>query len=80
MRVRDDHGLRRYQPCEYGCACGQRANEVVWQRTPAIDWNRSDYGPVYARTKKFCEHMVRQLLAWTCRARFSAGSQHCAGR
>src|SRR5262249_51523237 len=27
----------------------------------AIDWNRSDYDP-YARTKKFCEHMIRQLL------------------
>ena len=27
----------------------------------AIDWARSDYDP-YARTKKFCEHMVQQLL------------------
>ena len=27
----------------------------------SIDWNRSDYDP-YARTKKFCEHMVRELL------------------
>jgi nucleoside-diphosphate-sugar epimerase len=31
------------------------------QEDSAIDWNRSDYDP-YARTKKFCEHMVRQLL------------------
>jgi nucleoside-diphosphate-sugar epimerase len=27
----------------------------------SIDWDRSDYDP-YARTKKFCEHMVRELL------------------
>jgi len=27
----------------------------------SIDWGRSDYDP-YARTKKFCEHMVAQLL------------------
>ena len=27
----------------------------------SIDWDRSDYDP-YARTKKFCEHMIRQLL------------------
>jgi nucleoside-diphosphate-sugar epimerase len=40
--------------------CGQRANEVV-QEDASIDWNRSDYDP-YARTKKFSEHMVRQLL------------------
>ena len=31
------------------------------QEDTSIDWNRSDYDP-YARTKKFCEHMVRQLL------------------
>jgi nucleoside-diphosphate-sugar epimerase len=31
------------------------------QEDASIDWNRSDYDP-YARTKKFCEHMVRQLL------------------
>jgi nucleoside-diphosphate-sugar epimerase len=26
-----------------------------------IDWDRSDYDP-YARTKKFCEHMIHELL------------------
>ena len=30
-------------------------------RNSSIDWARSDYDP-YARTKKFCEHMVHQLL------------------
>ncbi len=39
---------------------GKRSNEVVGEDA-AIDWERSDYDP-YARTKKFCEHMVRELL------------------
>ena len=39
---------------------GHRSNEVV-SEDRAIDWDRSDYDP-YARTKKFCEHMVRELL------------------
>ena len=39
---------------------GQRSNEVVTE-DESIDWDRSDYDP-YARTKKFCEHMMRQLL------------------
>ena len=37
-----------------------RSNEVVTEDA-SIDWARSDYDP-YARTKKFCEHMIRQLL------------------
>src|SRR5258708_21259686 len=37
-----------------------RQNEVVTEDA-SIDWNRSDYDP-YARTKKFSEHMVHQLL------------------
>ena len=60
MRARDNHGLRRYSHISTVAVAGQRANEVV-QEDSAIDWNRSDYDP-YARTKKFCEHMVRQLL------------------
>ncbi len=60
MRARDDHGLRRFSHVSTVAVAGQRANEVVQEDT-AIDWNRSDYDP-YARTKKFCEHMVRQLL------------------
>ena len=39
---------------------GKRKNEVVTE-DESIDWDRSDYDP-YARTKKFCEHMIRQLL------------------
>jgi nucleoside-diphosphate-sugar epimerase len=33
----------------------------VVREDASIDWSRSDYDP-YARTKKFCEHMVHQLL------------------
>lgn len=60
MRARDDHGLRRFSHVSTVAVAGHRADEVVEEDT-AIDWNRSDYDP-YARTKKFCEHMVRQLL------------------
>jgi thioester reductase-like protein len=60
MHARDEHGLRRFSHVSTVAVAGQRSNEVV-EEDSAIDWNRSDYDP-YARTKKFCEHMVRQLL------------------
>ena len=60
QRARDQHGLRRFSHVSTVAVAGQRSSEVVQEDT-AIDWNRSDYDP-YARTKKFCEHMVRQLL------------------
>jgi thioester reductase-like protein len=60
MRARDNHGLRRFSHVSTVAVAGHRANEVV-EEDSAIDWNRSDYDP-YARTKKFCEHMVGQLL------------------
>jgi long-chain acyl-CoA synthetase len=60
IRARDSHGLRRFSHVSTVAVAGHRANEVVQEDT-AIDWSRSDYDP-YARTKKFCEHMVRQLL------------------
>ena len=53
-------GLRRYSHVSTVAVAGQRRNEVVAEDA-AIDWARSDYDP-YARTKKFCEHMVAQLL------------------
>jgi thioester reductase-like protein len=59
-RARDDHGLRRFSHVSTVAVAGHRANEVV-QEDQAIEWDRSDYDP-YARTKKFCEHMLRQLL------------------
>lgn len=60
QRARDQHGLRRFSHVSTVAVAGQRSNEVVEEDT-SIDWNRSDYDP-YARTKKFCEHMVHQLL------------------
>ena len=59
-RARNGHGLRRYSHVSTVAVAGQRRNEVVAEDA-AIDWARSDYDP-YARTKKFCEHMVAQLL------------------
>lgn len=60
MRARDAHGLRRFSHVSTVAVAGQRTDEIV-EEDSAIDWGRSDYDP-YARTKKFCEHMVRQLL------------------
>jgi thioester reductase-like protein len=59
-RARQSRGLRRFSHVSTVAVAGQRRNEVV-QEDGAIDWERSDYDP-YARTKKFCEHMIRQLL------------------
>ena len=59
-RAQDAHGLRRFSQVSTVAVAGHRSNEVVSEDT-SIDWNRSDYDP-YARTKKFCEHMVRELL------------------
>jgi thioester reductase-like protein len=60
IRAREQHGLRRFSHVSTVAVAGQRKDEVVEEDT-SVDWNRSDYDP-YARTKKFCEHMVRQLL------------------
>jgi thioester reductase-like protein len=59
-RAQDHHGLRRFSHVSTVAVAGTRQDEVVQEDT-AIDWNRSDYDP-YARTKKFCEHMLYQLL------------------
>ncbi|MGE0885951.1 MAG: SDR family oxidoreductase [Blastocatellales bacterium] len=58
--ARDLHGLRRFSDVSTVAIAGQRFSEVVKEES-ALDWNRSDYDP-YARTKKFCEHMVAELL------------------
>src|SRR6266853_6825019 len=54
------HGLRRFSQVSTVAVAGRRSNEVVTE-DQSIDWDRSDYDP-YARTKKFCEHMMRVLL------------------
>jgi thioester reductase-like protein len=58
--AQNQHGLRRYSHVSTVAVAGKRQDEVVCE-DHSIDWNRSDYDP-YARTKKFCEHMVHQLL------------------
>jgi thioester reductase-like protein len=60
-RAQNHHGLRRYSHVSTVAVAGKRQNELVAEDN-SIDWNRSDYDP-YARTKKFCEHLVHQLLA-----------------
>lgn len=56
-------GLARFTDISTVAVAGKRDREVVAEDR-AIDWERSDYDP-YARTKKFCEHMVRELLPTT---------------
>jgi len=57
------HGLRRFSQVSTVAVAGKRQNELVTEDR-SIDWERSDYDP-YARTKKFCEHMMRVLLPET---------------
>lgn len=59
-RAQNRNGLRRYSHVSTVAVAGKRKNEIVTEDA-AIDWARSDYDP-YARTKKFSEHMVHQLL------------------
>src|SRR5580698_6946823 len=67
-RAHDAHGLRRFSQVSTVAVAGARSHEVVTEDA-SIDWNRSDYDP-YARTKKFCEHMVRELLPDVARTVF----------
>jgi thioester reductase-like protein len=59
-RAQNRNGLRRYSHVSTVAVAGWRQNEIVTEDA-SIDWTRSDYDP-YARTKKFGEHMVHQLL------------------
>src|SRR6202158_580313 len=59
-RAQNRNGLLRYSHVSTVAVAGKRQNEVVAEDA-SIDWARSDYDP-YARTKKFGEHMVHQLL------------------
>jgi thioester reductase-like protein len=54
------HGLQRFSDVSTVAVAGKRSHEIVTEDA-ALDWNRSDYDP-YARTKKFGEHMIRELL------------------
>lgn len=54
------HGLARFSDVSTTAVAGARSSETVYEDA-AIDWDRSDYDP-YARTKKFAEHMLHELL------------------
>lgn len=58
--AQDRHPLRRFSEVSTVAVAGMRSHEVVAEDR-SIDWDRSDYDP-YARTKKFCEHMIHELL------------------
>src|SRR5579863_2169905 len=53
-------GLRRFSFVSTVAVAGKRQDEIV-EEDRSIEWSRSDWDP-YARTKKFCEHMVREML------------------
>jgi len=59
-RAHDDHGVRRFSHVSTVAVAGQRQDEDI-KEDESIDWNRSDYDP-YARTKKFGEHMLHEVL------------------
>ena len=56
----DFGGLRVFSDVSTTAVAGHRSRETL-SEDEMIDWDRSDYDP-YARTKKFGEHMVRELL------------------
>ena len=58
--VSELHGLRRFSDVSTSAVCGERNAELVLEDA-AVDFARRDYDP-YGRTKKFCEHMVSELL------------------
>jgi thioester reductase-like protein len=58
--AQEHHGLRRFGEVSTTAIAGKRWSETIAE-DDALDWDRSDYDP-YARTKKFCEHMVNELL------------------
>lgn len=58
--LHDHRPLRRFSHVSTTAVAGERHSELI-QEDAAIDFARRDYDP-YARTKKFCEHMVDTLL------------------
>lgn len=52
--------LARFTHVSTTAVAGTRQSELVGE-DEAIDWDRSDYDP-YARTKKFAEHLLFELL------------------
>jgi nucleoside-diphosphate-sugar epimerase len=59
--IQEDHPLSRFTQVSTVAVAGNRPGAVVMEDEP-LDWSRSDFN-AYTRTKKFCEHLVRELLA-----------------
>lgn len=60
QKIRDRKGLRRFTDVSTVAICGIRAHICI-PEADMVDWNLSDFDP-YARTKKFGEEMVHNLL------------------
>lgn len=58
--IQEDHPLRRFTHVSTVAVAGNRPGALVREDEP-LDWSRADFNP-YTRTKKFAEHMVRELL------------------
>ncbi|MEM8607279.1 MAG: SDR family oxidoreductase [Myxococcota bacterium] len=58
--IQEDHPLRRFSLVSTVAVAGSRPGDTVRESDP-LDWSVTDFNP-YTRTKKFCEHMVRELL------------------
>lgn len=58
--IQEDHPLRRFTLVSTVAVAGDRPGAVVKEDEP-LDWSQRDFNP-YTRTKKFCEHMVSELL------------------
>ncbi|MEM6960420.1 MAG: SDR family oxidoreductase [Myxococcota bacterium] len=59
LEARDQ--LRRYSFVSTSAVCGHRKGGETLSEDEVLNLEHSDYDP-YARTKKFCEHMVQTLL------------------
>jgi thioester reductase-like protein len=58
--AQDHHGLRRFSDVSTAAVTGECAHTTIHE-DEAVNWDKSDWDP-YSRTKKFCEHMVHELL------------------
>ncbi|MGB5808884.1 MAG: SDR family oxidoreductase [Polyangiales bacterium] len=58
--IQEDHPLRRFSLVSTVAVAGARPGQTVMESDP-LDWTVADFNP-YTRTKKFCEHLVRELL------------------
>ena len=59
--IQEDHPLRRFTLVSTVGVAGVRPGTVVMENEP-LDWSTPDFN-AYTRSKKLCEHMVRELLS-----------------